>query len=99
MGEKYILIPKRILQEFSSFFNILLIDFNNNIMNKNYKTVLKEKILKTMSKTVAPKCIWIYLNSIHVIKIHLRHPTIEIFLIPSSWNKYLSPVYFAIVHL
>ena len=54
-----------------------------------------EKKLKTMSKTVAPKCIWIYLNSIHVIKIHLRHPPTEIFLTPFSGNKYLSPVNFA----
>lgn len=43
MGEKYTLIPKRILQPFSSFFNVPLIDFNKSIMNKNDKAVLKGK--------------------------------------------------------
>ena len=40
------------LFEFDPFFSIPLIDFNKSIMNKNYKTMLKEK-LETMSKTVS----------------------------------------------
>lgn len=52
MGEKYTLIPKGILQPFSSFFNVPLIDFNKSIMNKNYKAVLKEKIFKQWAKQV-----------------------------------------------
>lgn len=43
MGEKYTLMPKRISQPFSSFFNEPLIDFTKSIMNKNYEAVLKGK--------------------------------------------------------
>ena len=41
------------LFELDPFFSIPLIDFKKSIMNNNYQTMLKEKLIETMSKTVS----------------------------------------------